>query len=92
LAALSTVYPDARNLHNAEARRHQIVRLIGKVPTIAAYTYRHSVGFPYVYPDNELSYAENLMNMLWKMAEPKYRANAALDVLFIPARGPRTEL
>jgi len=87
LAALSTVYPDARNIHNAESRRHQIVRLIGKVPTIAAYAYRHSLGFPYVYPDNELSYTENFMSMLWKMAEPRYRANAALaralDVLFI---------
>ena len=87
MAALSTVYPDARNIHNAESRRHQIVRLIGKVPTIAAYTYRHSLGFSYVYPDNELSYTENFMSMLWKMAEPKYRANAALaralDVLFI---------
>ena len=87
LAALSTVYPDARNIHNAESRRYQIVRLVGKVPTIAAYTYRHSLGFPYVYPDNELSYTENFMSMLWKMAEPRYRANAALaralDVLFI---------
>jgi citrate synthase len=65
----------------------QIHRLIGKVPTIAAYTYRHSLGFPYVYPDNDLSYTENFMNMLWKMAEPKYEANPvlskALDILFI---------
>jgi citrate synthase len=61
--------------------------LLGKVPTIAAYTYRHSLGFPYVYPDNELSYTGNFLNMLWKMAEPKYTANPvlarALDVLFI---------
>ena len=65
----------------------QIYRLIGKVPTIAAYTYRHGLGYPYVYPDNDLSYTENFMNMLWRMAEPKYRANPvlarALDILFI---------
>ena len=87
LAALSTVYPESRNVHDPEVRKLQIYRLIGKVPTIAAYTYRHSLGFPYVYPDNDLSYAENFMNMLWKMAEPKYQANhvlaRALDILFI---------
>ncbi len=87
VAALSTVYPEARNVLDPEARKLQIQRLIGKVPTIAAYTYRHSLGYPYVYPDNELSYTENFMNMLWKMVEPKYRANAALaralDILFI---------
>jgi citrate synthase len=87
VAALSTVYPDARNVLNAEARKLQIERLIGKVPTIAAYTYRHSLGYPYIYPDNDLSYTENFMNMLWKMVEPKYQANAALaralDILFI---------
>ncbi len=87
VAALSTVYPEARNVLDAENRRLQILRLIGKVPTIAAYTYRHSLGFPYVYPDNDLSYTENFMNMLWKMVEPKYMANPvlarALDILFI---------
>jgi citrate synthase len=87
LAALSTVYPEAKNVRDPEVRMHQIHRLIGKVPTIAAYTYRHSLGFPYIYPDNDLSYTENFMNMLWKMVEPKYRANAALakalDILFI---------
>jgi len=87
VAALSTVYPEARNVHDPEVRKLQIYRLIGKVPTIAAYTYRHGLGFPYVYPDNDLTYAENFMNMLWKMAEPKYRANPALaralDILFI---------
>ena len=87
VAALSTVYPDARNVLDAENRRHQIVRLIGKVPTIAAYTYRHSRGLPYVYPDNDLAYTANLMNMLWKMVEPKYVANPvmarALSILFI---------
>jgi citrate synthase len=66
---------------------HQIIRLIGKVPSIAAMSYRHNVGFPYVYPDNDLSYTENFMNMLWKMVEPKYVAHPAiaraLDILFI---------
>ncbi len=87
VAALSTVYPDARNVHDPASRNLQICRLIGKVPTIAAYTYRHSLGFPYVYPDNDLGYAENFMNMLWRMMEPKYTANPilarALDILFI---------
>jgi len=87
VAALSTVYPEARDVLDPETRKLQIFRLIGKVPTIAAYTYRHSLGFPYVYPDNDLSYTENFMNMLWKMVEPKYQANAvlarALDILFI---------
>ena len=87
VAALSTVYPDARNVLDAEVRKLQICRLIGKVPTIAAYCYRHSLGYPYVYPDNDLSYTENFMNMLWKMVEPKYQANSALaralDILFI---------
>jgi citrate synthase len=87
VAALSTIYPEARKVRDPEVRKLQIRRLIGKVPTIAAYTYRHSLGYPYVYPDNELSYTENFMNMLWKMVEPKYRANPvlsrALDILFI---------
>jgi citrate synthase len=87
VAAMSTVYPDARDVLDEKSRSLQILRLIGKVPTIAAYTYRHSLGFPYVYPDNELSYTENFMNMLWKMVEPKYMANPvlarALDILFI---------
>jgi citrate synthase len=87
VAALSCLYPDARQVLDAESRMLQIIRLIGKVPTIAAYTYRHTLGFPYVYPDNDLPYTANFMNMLWKMVEPKYRANPvlahALDVLFI---------
>ena len=87
VAALSTVYPEARNVLDPQTRKLQILRLIGKVPTIAAYTYRHSLGYPYVYPDNELSYTENFMNMLWKMVESKYTANPvlarALDILFI---------
>jgi citrate synthase len=74
-------------VRNPETRRLEIARLIGKVPTIAAYTYRHSLGYPYVYPDNELTYAANFLNMLWKMVEPKYQANPilarALEILFI---------
>jgi citrate synthase len=87
VAALSTIYPESRSVRDPEVRALQIQRLIGKVPTIAAYTYRHSLGYPYIYPDNDLSYTENFMNMLWKMVEPKYHANPvlskALDILFI---------
>jgi citrate synthase len=87
VAALSSVYPESRHVHDPANRLHQIKRLIGKVPSIAALSYRHSVGFPYVYPDNDLTYTENFMNMLWKMVEPKYAANPviarALDILFI---------
>jgi citrate synthase len=87
IAALSTFYPDARHIESRQSRNMQILRLIGKVPTIAAYAYRHRLGLPYVYPDNTLSYTENFMNMLWKMTEPKYISNPvlahALDVLFI---------
>lgn len=87
VAALSTVYPDAKHVLDTNARRLQIVRLLAKLPTIAAFSYRHSLGFPYVYPDNELNYTENFMNMLWKMTERKFRADPvlarALDVLFI---------
>jgi citrate synthase len=87
VAALSTVYPDSKNIHDPENRLLQIKRLIGKMPSIAAMSYRHIVGFPYIYPDNDLTYTENFMNMLWKMVEPKYVANPvlsrALDILFI---------
>ncbi len=87
LAALSTMYPEAKDIGDAETRKMQIVRLIAKTPTLAAYSYRHSLGYPIVYPDNDLSYTENFMNMLWRMVEPKYIANPvmsrALDVLFI---------
>ncbi|HZU44633.1 MAG TPA: citrate synthase [Terriglobales bacterium] len=87
IAALSTIYPESKNIFDAATRKHQLLRLIGKMPTIAAYTYRHQLGLPYVYPDNDLSYTENFMNMLWKMVEPKYQANSvmarALDILFI---------
>jgi citrate synthase len=87
VAALSTVYPDSKNIQDPAVRLLQIKRLIGKMPSIAAFSYRHLVGFPYIYPDNDLTYAENFMNMLWKMVEPKYVANPvlarALDILFI---------
>jgi citrate synthase len=85
IGALSTFYPDARNIHDAEARKLQIHRLIGKVPTIAAYAYRHRMGLPYVYPDNELSYAGNFLNMMFKMGdyEPSPTLERALDILFI---------
>jgi citrate synthase len=87
VAALSTVYPESKNVFDQPNRMLQIVRLIAKMPTMAAYSYRHGLGFPYVYPDNDLTYPENFMNMLWKMVEPKYAANPvlarALDILFI---------
>jgi len=87
VAALSIVYPDSRDVFDSEKRMLNVIRLIAKMPTLAAASYRHSTGFPYVYPDNDLSYTENFMNMLWKMVEPKYVANPvlarALDVLFI---------
>ncbi len=87
LAALSTFYPDSRAVRDAEARRLSIYRLIGKIPIIAAYAYRHRMGLPYVYPDPDLGYTANFMNMLWRRTELKYLANPvlarALDVLFI---------
>ncbi len=87
LGALSTFYPDAKRIHDADARALQVVRLIGKVPTIAAFAYRHATGLPYAYPDNDLSYAGNFLNMMWKKTELKYRPDPALeralDVLFI---------
>ncbi|HYM13606.1 MAG TPA: citrate synthase [Bryobacterales bacterium] len=87
VAALSTFYKEAKHVHDAVNRRVQILRLIGKMPTLAAYAYRHSQGLPYVYPDNELSYTENFMNMLWKKTELRYKSSRvlahALDVLFI---------
>jgi citrate synthase len=85
--ALSTIYPDAKNIADADSRRLQVRRLIAKVPSIAAYAYRHSIGRPYVYPDNDLSFTGNFLNMLFKMTELKYKAHPvlerALDVLFI---------
>ena len=87
VAALSTLYPDAKDIFSVESRRLQTIRLIAKVPSIAAYAFRHSIGRPYNMPDNDLSYAGNFLNMLFKMTELKYKANPvlerALDVLFI---------
>ncbi len=87
VAALSTFYPESKNIFDPEIRRMQIYRLIGKVPTIAALAYRHAMGLPYNYPDNDLSYAGNFLNMMFKMTEAKYKPNPilekALDVLFI---------
>ncbi|HVA77214.1 MAG TPA: citrate synthase [Candidatus Binataceae bacterium] len=87
VGALSTFYPDAKNIHDLESRRLQTRRLIGKIPTLAAFAYRHTRGLPYVYPDNELSYTGNLLSMLFKMTELRYKPNPvlerALDVLFI---------
>ncbi len=87
IGAMSTFYPDAKNIFDLESRRLQTRRLIGKVPTIAAWAYRHSRGLPYVYPDNDLSYTGNLLAMLFKMTELQYKPNPvlerALDVLFI---------
>ena len=87
VAALSTYYPDARNVCDPEVRRKQIRRLIGKLPTLAAFAYRHSKGWPYIYPDPELGYVKNFMNMLWRRMEPKFNASPvlarALEVLFI---------
>jgi len=87
VGALSTFYPEAKHIHDPAVRRRQIVRLIAKMPTIAAFAYRHSRGLPYVYPDNELSYTGNFLNMLFKTTELKYKPNPvlerALDVLFI---------
>ena len=87
LAALSTFYPEARKVDDPAVRLYQIKRLIAKVPTIAAFSYRHNLGLPYVYPDNDLSYAGNFLSMMFKMAEAKYTPNPALeralDILFI---------
>ena len=87
VGAMSTFYPDAAEIHDLESRRLQTRRLIGKMPTLAAFAYRHSKGLPYVYPDNDLSYAGNFLSMLFKMTELQYKPNPvlehALDVLFI---------
>ena len=87
VAALSTFYPDAKRIFDPESQRKQTHRLIGKMPTLAAFVYRHSRGMPYAYPDNDLSYTGNFLNMLFKMTEVKYKPDPilehALDVLFI---------
>ena len=87
IAALSTFYPEAKEIDDAANRRVQINRLISKVPTLAAMAYRASVGMPNVYPDNDLTYPENFLSMMWRVAEPQYEADPvlarALDVLLI---------
>jgi citrate synthase len=87
VGALSTFYPEAKRVDDAGWRLRQIHRLVAKVPTIAAYAFRHTMGWPYVYPDNDLSYTGNLLNMLFRMTELKYQPNPALeralDVIFI---------
>ena len=87
VAALSTFYPDSKDIFNKEIRDIQIHRLIAKMPTLAAFAYRYSLGMPYSYPDNDLSYAGNFLNMLYKMTELKYKPDPiiekAIDVLLI---------
>jgi len=87
VGALSTFYPDAKKIFDAESRKVQTHRLIAKMPTLAAFAYRHSIGMPYAYPDNDLSYTGNFLNMMFKKTELKYKPNPvlerALDVLFI---------
>jgi citrate synthase len=87
VGALSTFYPDANKIHDEEVRAIQITRLLAKMPTLAAFAFRHNMGQPYVYPDNDLDYAGNFLGMMYKMTELKYRPDPrlarALDVLFI---------
>ncbi|HUF43513.1 MAG TPA: citrate synthase [Verrucomicrobiae bacterium] len=87
VGALSTFYPEAKKIFDVKSRRAQTYRLISKMPTLAAFAYRHSLGLPYSYPDNDLSYTGNFLNMLFKMTELKYEPNPVLerafDILFI---------
>ncbi|MFN7132809.1 MAG: citrate synthase [Myxococcales bacterium] len=87
VAALSTFYTDASEIEDKKARGMHMLRLIAKMPTIAAFSYRHQMGLPYVYPDNDLSYCGNMLSMMKRMAEPKYQPHPvlerALDILFI---------
>jgi citrate synthase len=87
VAALASFYPSSRNIFDETERNISIIRLLAKVPTIAAFCYRHLKGLPFVYPDNELSYVDNFLSMVARMTEPKYEANPifskALEVLFI---------
>ncbi len=87
VGALSTFYPEARAIRDPQIRHEQIVRLIAKMPTLGAWSFRHAQGKPYVYPDNNLSYTENFLSMLFKMSEQEYdpdpRISKALEVLFI---------
>ena len=87
VGALSTFYPDANQIHDEQVRQMQLIRLLAKMPTLAAFAFRHNMGQPYVYPDNDLDYAGNFLSMMYKMTELKYepdpRLGRALDVLFI---------
>jgi len=87
VAALSTFYPEAKDIQDPAARWQQIIRIVGKMPTLAAYAYRHHRGLPYVYPENELSYTANFLNMLFRIGTRDYRPSPvlekALDILFI---------
>ncbi|MBK5222643.1 MAG: citrate synthase [Acidimicrobiia bacterium] len=87
IAALSTFYPEAKDIDDPSVRMKQIIRLIAKMPTLAAGAHRFSVGMPFVYPDNDLDFPANFLSMMWKIAEPHYRADPALvkalDILFI---------
>jgi citrate synthase len=87
VGALSTFYPDAKQIDNPEERYMAAIRLIAKMPTLAAFAYRHNLGLPYIYPDNDLSYPENFLSMLFKMTEQRFepdpRLAKALDILFI---------
>ncbi|HVB06979.1 MAG TPA: citrate synthase [Acidimicrobiales bacterium] len=87
VGALSTFYPEAKDIFDPANRHSQIVRLVSKMPTLAAAAHRFSVGMPFVYPDNSLSFAENFLSMMWKVAEPRYEADPrlakAIDVLFM---------
>ena len=87
VGALSTFYPEARAISDKQIRHEQVVRLIAKMPTLGAWSFRHAQGKPYVYPDNDLTYTENFLSMLFKMSEQKYnpdpRLAKALEVLFI---------
>ena len=87
VAALGTLYPEAAKVDDPDVRLAQVIRLIAKVPTVAAFSYRHNKGLPYVYPDNDLSFTENFLSMMFKIAEPTYEPDPALvralEVLFI---------
>jgi citrate synthase len=87
VAALSSFYPESKAIFDQQQRDISIIRLIAKVPTIAAFIYRHMKGLPYVYPDNDLSYSENFLSMVARMSEPKYESNPvftrAIEILFI---------
>src|SRR4051812_5327286 len=87
VAALSSFYPEAKNISDPESREISIIRLLAKVPTLAAFCFRHAKGLPFIYPDNDLGYVENYLSMVARMSEPQYEAlpafKKALEVLFI---------